>query len=73
MKTEREPILAAALDKAGGVGAVAEALGVTLGAVSQWKRCPPQHVVALAQLSGISSDLLRPDIFVPTKCKKAAR
>jgi DNA-binding transcriptional regulator YdaS (Cro superfamily) len=54
-----------AVDKAGGVVALARQLGVTKGAVSQWERVPARHVLEVEQLSGVSRHQLRPDVFGP--------
>ena len=54
-----------AAEKVGGVVALAHALGLTKGAVSQWERVPPEHVLKLEGLTGVSRHVLRPDIFGP--------
>jgi len=43
--------------------ALANALGITHGAVSQWTNVPPQHVRRIAEITGIAPALLRPDLF----------
>lgn len=57
--------LDAALTKAGGGAALARALGVTKGAVQQWKQAgiPASRVPAVARLTGIPMRELRPDLF----------
>jgi DNA-binding transcriptional regulator YdaS (Cro superfamily) len=56
-----------AISLAGGVSALAKALNVTKGAVSQWqepgRKAPAKHCVAIERLTGISRHKLRPDIF----------
>jgi DNA-binding transcriptional regulator YdaS (Cro superfamily) len=42
---------------------VAEALKITHGAVSQWKRVPAERVLDVEKLTGIPRHMLRPDIF----------
>ena len=63
-----------AISRAGGVSALAKALRVTKGAVSQWQRpgrlAPAQHCVAIERLTGISRHKLRPDIFGREERKK---
>lgn len=51
-----------AIDKAGGVGALAAFLGITSGAVSQWKRVPDAHVDAVISLTGLPLKSVRPDL-----------
>lgn len=48
---------------AGGKAALAEQLGITGQAISQWERVPDKHVIAIEALTGISRRKLRPDIF----------
>lgn len=51
--------------KIGGVVALSHALGLSRGAVSQWRKVPIERVSAVEKLTGISRTLLRPDIFGP--------
>lgn len=57
-----------AKDKAGGPAALARALEelgerITSQAVSQWKTIPPEKVLKVEKITGISRHDLRPDIF----------
>lgn len=54
-----------AVEKAGGAAVIAKALGVSLPAITQWKRrgIPADRVLAVEGLSGVSRHQLRPDIF----------
>lgn len=45
---------------------VARALGITHGAVSQWKRVPAERVIAVSDLTGVPRHELRPDLYPPT-------
>lgn len=45
---------------------VARALGITHGAVSQWRRVPADRVIAVEGLTGVSREQLRPDLYPPT-------
>ena len=54
-----------ALYKLGGTVAVAQMLGITGGAVSQWACVPSRHVATIASLTGLSKADLRPDIYEP--------
>lgn len=55
----------AAAQKVGGIVALARALGLTKGAVSQWDKVPPEHVLTVESLTGVSRHVLRPDVFGP--------
>jgi DNA-binding transcriptional regulator YdaS (Cro superfamily) len=45
---------------------VARALGITHGAVSQWRRVPAERVIAVEALTGFPKERLRPDLYPPT-------
>jgi TorA maturation chaperone TorD len=59
----REAGLSRAIEAVGGVAALARAVGVSQPAVSAWDRVPSERVAAVEQVSGISRDILRPDLF----------
>lgn len=42
---------------------LARALGITIGAVSQWDRVPAERVLDVERVTGISRHELRPDIY----------
>ncbi len=42
---------------------VADALGITQGAVSQWRRVPAGRVLDVERVTGISRHVLRPDLY----------
>jgi hypothetical protein len=44
---------------------LARALGITHGAVNQWRRVPAERVVAVERITGIPREVLRPDVFAP--------
>lgn len=48
---------------AGGLVKLAESLGISKQAVSQWDKVPPLRVLAVEQASGISRHELRPDLY----------
>lgn len=56
-----------ALDRAiaiaGGTAALANWIGVTSQAISQWKRIPPGRVIAIERATGVSRHDLRPDLY----------
>lgn len=57
--------IASAINKAGGSSKLAKALGVTRQAVEQWKgrTVPPEHVLSIEKITGITRYELRPDIY----------
>ena len=60
-------VIAEALDSAGGVAAVAAAIGKTREAVRLWRvrgHVPDRHLVELERLSGVPRERLRPDLYV---------
>lgn len=42
---------------------IARELGVTPGAISQWREVPADRVLDVERLTGISRHVLRPDVF----------
>lgn len=64
MGTKHETPLEAVKRSLGGNAGVARAIGgITSQAVSQWRQVPPERVLAVEGLTGISRHDLRPDIF----------
>ena len=63
----RDAITVDAIRRAGGPAAVGRAFGITSQAVTQWQRVPPERVLEVERLSGVSRHLLRPDVFGPEK------
>lgn len=59
----RDPGLARAIDKAGGVAELARKIGIAQPSVSNWNRVPAQRVIAVEAATGISRRELRPDLF----------
>jgi DNA-binding transcriptional regulator YdaS (Cro superfamily) len=55
---------------AGGVVPLARTLGVTHQSVYQWKRIPLQHVFAIEELTDISREYLRPDVYRPRPTRR---
>jgi DNA-binding transcriptional regulator YdaS (Cro superfamily) len=67
MNTINDPGLQRAIDAAGNRTALADKLGITLGAVSQWEKIPLNRVLQVEQVTGIPRYVLRPDFFVTTE------
>jgi pyruvate kinase len=63
MVRRRDPGLELALRTRMAVTEIAEALGVSRAAVSQWRRVPEKHVAVVARMTGISRRVLRPDLY----------
>jgi TorA maturation chaperone TorD len=59
----RDPGLARAIDKAGGVAELARKIGIAQPSVSNWNRVPAQRVIAVEVATGISRRDLRPDLY----------
>lgn len=61
----KENPLLAAIKIAGSARALAKLLDVTPMAVSQWKErgVPAERAVSIEEVTGVSRELLRPDIF----------
>jgi len=68
--------IVSAISKAGGATKLARALGLSRQAVEQWKGrvVPPEHVLDIERLTGVSRYELRPDIYgaPPTNPKRRA-
>ena len=59
----RRKALSRAIAAAGGVSKLAEALGVSPQAVSQWEEVPPLRVLTVERASGVPRHELRPDLY----------
>jgi TorA maturation chaperone TorD/DNA-binding transcriptional regulator YdaS (Cro superfamily) len=59
----RQAGLEQAIQAAGGIGALARALGISQPAVSNWHRIPAERVLAVEALTGVARSLLRPDLY----------
>ena len=49
------------------VSALAKALNVTPGAVSQWKKVPSVRLFEVAKITGLSPEIIRPDMYARVK------
>lgn len=55
--------LGEAVQKAGGVCALARALGVKHPSVIKWRRVPANRVLDVERISGVPRTRLRPDLY----------
>jgi TorA maturation chaperone TorD len=62
----RDPGLALAIDKAGGVAELARKIGIAQPSVSNWSRVPAQRVIAVEAATGVPRRELRPDLYSET-------
>jgi len=59
----RDSGLSQAIEAAGGVGALARAIGIAQPSVSSWSRVPADRVAAVESATGVPRTALRPDLF----------
>ncbi|MFB9269957.1 molecular chaperone TorD family protein [Bradyrhizobium erythrophlei] len=59
----RDAGLERAIDAAGGVAQLARKIGIAQPSVSNWNRVPAQRVIAVEAATGVSRNLLRPDLY----------
>ncbi len=59
----RDEGLEKAIEAAGGVRALARALGISQPAISVWKRVPSDRVIAVEAATGVPRRELRPDLY----------
>lgn len=64
-RTGGNPGVLTAIDRVGSTRALAGACGVSQPTVIKWlyRNCPPERALQIEQVSGVSRDDLRPDIF----------
>lgn len=60
---DRPDALAEAIEAIGGVGKLAEGLGISGPAISQWGRVPAERVIQVERLTGVPRHKLRPDLY----------
>ena len=60
---DKKLALVRAIENVGGLAGLAEPLGITVQAVSQWSEVPPLRVIDVERLSGVSRHDLRPDLY----------
>jgi TorA maturation chaperone TorD len=59
----RDTGLSEAIRAAGGVGALAQKIGISQPSVSNWYRVPSERVLSVEEATGVSRSVLRPDLF----------
>jgi DNA-binding transcriptional regulator YdaS (Cro superfamily) len=65
MTTHREEGLRLAIEKAGGLNALARELGITGAALCEWRRVPTHRILQVEAVTGIPREKLRPDLYRP--------
>jgi TorA maturation chaperone TorD/DNA-binding transcriptional regulator YdaS (Cro superfamily) len=60
----RDAGLNRAIDAAGGVAQLARKIGIAQPSVSNWSRVPAERVIAVEAATGVSREVLRPDLYV---------
>jgi DNA-binding transcriptional regulator YdaS (Cro superfamily) len=61
----REKALRDAIDRAGGIRALARELQIAHQAISKWERVPAVRVLEIERITGVSRYQLRPDVYGP--------
>jgi TorA maturation chaperone TorD len=59
----RDAGLEEAIRVAGGVGALAQKIGISQPSVSNWSRVPAERVTSVEAVTGVARDVLRPDLY----------
>jgi TorA maturation chaperone TorD len=59
----RDAGLEEAIRVAGGVGALAQKIGISQPSVSNWARVPADRVISVEAVTGVARDVLRPDLY----------
>jgi len=59
----RDAGLEEAIRVAGGVGALAQKIGISQPSVSNWARVPAERVISVEAVTGVARDVLRPDLY----------
>ena len=59
----RDAGLEEAIRAAGGVGALAQKIGISQPSVSNWSRVPAERVISVEAITGVARAVLRPDLY----------
>jgi DNA-binding transcriptional regulator YdaS (Cro superfamily) len=65
---ERDEGLRRAIEAAGGVRALARALGIAHESLIQWKRVPADRILKVEAVTGVPRETLRPDLYRRDSC-----
>lgn len=57
-----------AIATAGGLRALARALGITHQSIAQWDKIPAERVPEVERVTGVPRGVLRPDLFKRQEC-----
>ena len=60
---KRTAALQNAIEAAGTAAELAKKLGITAQALSQWRVVPPNRVLEIERITGVSRHELRPDLY----------
>ena len=60
-----------AIAEAGGMRALARAIGISYQSIQSWKKIPAARIIDVEEATGISRELLRPDLYEVRKKKHA--
>lgn len=60
---KRDEALRRAIERVGGLSGLANPLGISEQAVSQWDKVPPRRVLEVERVSGVPRHELRPDMY----------
>jgi len=61
--SDKSEALLRAIEKAGGLAGLADPLGISIQAISQWDEVPPLRVIAVERITGVPRHELRPDLY----------
>ena len=59
----RDEGLDEAIRAAGGIGSLARKIGISQPSVSNWSRIPAERVLSVEAATGVSREILRPDLY----------
>lgn len=62
-RVPRNPILMDIFARVGSATKLAQELGITRQAISFWQQVPLSHVKAVAKITGMTREQIRPDIY----------
>jgi DNA-binding transcriptional regulator YdaS (Cro superfamily) len=61
--SERDEILTIAIEKAGGMRALARELGMSVQSFAKWRRVPSHRILQFEAVTGIKREKIRPDLY----------